>query len=378
MRERDENVFHQPKVGDVVLGRVVHKSYNEMMMDIGTKQEAVVPRREFGRSGIQADVNQEFYVKILGWDTTNERFVVSRRLCEQREFWEWLEHAKRTQEPVEGKIVAVVNKGVLVDIGLRAFLPQSQIAEKPSTDLSSLVGKRVRVLIRDVEPGQSRVVVSQRVLQEKEAEELRKRRFEEIQPDEVYEGVITRLVAYGAFVDLGGVEGLLHRSEMSYDRFFQHQKHFRVGQKISVYALSKNLQDFRIQLSLKPLLSDPWEEFIQKHSVGDIIQGPVRNIIDSGIFVQIIPGVEGFVHISDLTDQRLRHPSDFVSIGEEIQAKIVEIHPRERKVRLNKKAAEYVDESYKQYTESIEGKVLLGEFFEKTDDSRHHRRRRKR
>ncbi|MHA2610480.1 MAG: 30S ribosomal protein S1 [bacterium JZ-2024 1] len=377
MPEERSSIFKQPKIGDEVLGRVVYKSYNEILMDIGTKQEAVMPQREFGRSGSKAEVNQEFYVKVIGWDVTNERFVVSRRLCEQKEIWDWLEGARKREEPVEGKIISQVNKGFLVDIGIKAFLPQSQIDAKKE-HFSSLVGSKIRVLIREVEPRQGRVVVSQIALLEKEREEMKRKRFEEIQPGQIYEGTVTRILGYGLFVNLDGVEGLLHRSEMSYDRFFDHRKHYHPGDRIKVYVLSKDADNHRLQLSLKPLMTDPWVEFLKKFSVGDVIKGPVRNIIESGIFVQIIPGVEGFVHISDLSDRPLKHPSDAVSLGEEISAKIVEIHQGTRKVRLSKKAAEYSSEAWKEYTESVEGKVLLGEFFTRADDSRRNRRHRKR
>ncbi|MFN4182109.1 MAG: S1 RNA-binding domain-containing protein, partial [bacterium] len=306
-----------------------------------------------------------------------ERFVVSRRLCEQKEIWGWLEDARKREEPVEGKIIAQVNKGFLVDLGIKAFLPQSQVDAKKE-DFSSLVGSKIRVLIREVEPGQGRVVVSQTALLEKEKEEMKRKRFEEIQEGQIYEGTVSRILGYGLFVDLDGVEGLLHRSEISYDRFFDHKKHYHIGDRIKVCVLSKNADNRRLQLSLKPLMTDPWEEFLKKFSVGDIIRGPVRNIIESGIFVQIIPGVEGFVHISDISDRPLKHPSEAVSIGEEISAKIVEIRQDIRKVRLSKKAAEYTSEAWKEYTESIEGKVLLGEFFTRADDSRRNRRHRKR
>jgi len=365
----EETHFVEPKMGDVILARVVMETDEGWLMDIGAKQEALLPEREAGRVGKRAKPNEEFKVKVIGRDPNSEQFFVSRRLVEQENLWEEFEEDKRRGTIRTGKVIKAVEKGLIVDIGYRAFLPQSHIDFKPVRNLQDWYGKEIEVKIIEVEPERSRIVVSRRLVLEEQQNQHRKARMEEIQPGSVLTGRVAKIVSFGAFIDLGsGVQGLLHATQIAWGRNVAPSSCLKVGDEIQVKVLSKDVASGRVSLSLKALTQDPWDDLAKRVHVGDVLEGVVSQIARkrNGVFVKIADGVEGWVHISELSDDRVRDPEEVLKVGQKVQVKVLEFSAPQRRLRLSIKGATAVEEKSDAYYQSADGQASLGDFWQKS------------
>ncbi len=372
----EETHFAEPRIGDVILGRVVMETDKGWLMDIGAKQEALLPQREAGRAGKKARPNEEFKVKVIGRYPDSEQFQVSRRLVEQENLWEEFQEDMRRGTIHTGKVIKAVEKGLIVEIGYRAFLPQSHIDLKPVRNLQDWYGKEIEVKIIEVEPERSRIVVSRRLVLEEQQNQQKQARMNEIVVGSVLTGTVAKIVSFGAFVDLGsGIHGLLHATQIAWDRNVAPSSWFKVGDVIQVKVISKDAESGRVGLSLKALTSDPWNALAERVHVGDILEGVVTQIArkKNGVFVKIADGVEGWVHISEISDDRVSDPAEVLSIGQKVQVKVLEFSAPQRRLRLSIKGVSAVEEKTDAYYQSTDGQASLGDFWHKST-SRHSRR----
>ncbi len=343
------DLYQEPQIGDRVMARVVEVGEREMLLDIGAKQEALMLRRDFGREGKRAQVNDEFEVLVIDRDQETGQFLVSRRRIEEENLWNDLERWRDSGEAVEVQVVRQTKGGWLVDLGIiRGFLPRSQMDLKPVEKPDEWVGKTIQVQIVELDPEERRVVVSRRRLLEREIARQKEEAFQRIQVGQKYVGKVQKLMDYGAFVDLGGVTGLLHVSELAHQRVRRPAEILQEGQEIEVLVIGKDEERRRIQLSRKRLLRDPWEEFVARHAPGDVVEGKVVSIRSFGVFVELAEGVQGLLHRSEISALEEVKPEERFQVGQKIRVRILQMNAQKRSARLSTKGLldDSVEEKY--------------------------------
>jgi len=332
--------------GDIVEGRVVHVGSDEVLVDVGYKTEGRIPASELGlRPGqTPADVlrvDDNIAVQVLRIDEGEGTVVLSKRRADERQAWEQLTAKFEAGEPVEAEVTARVKGGLLVDLGVRGFVPASHVDRTFVDNLEQYVGQRLRFRILELDRQKRNVVLSRKELLEEELARAKERAFSQLQEGQVVSGIVRRLTDFGAFVDIGGgVEGLLHVSEMAWSRVRHPQDVLHEGQEIKVKILGIDRERERISLSLKETLPDPWSTVADRYAVGQIVEGEVTRIVDFGAFVKLEDGIEGLVHISQLADRRVENPSEVVQPGQRVKAKIVNLDPSARRIGLSIRAAQ--------------------------------------
>lgn len=331
--------------GQLVEGTVVEINERGIYVDVNYKSDGFIPLRELSTSDVSdphdvVELDEEIKVVVLTLEDEEGNMVLSRKRAEEEEAWERIEKSHAEDEIIEAEITKEVKGGLVADVGLRGFIPASHVAIGYVEDLSQYVGDALRLKVIEVDRGNNNVVLSHKEVLEKEREKQKEQTLAELEEDEKVTGRVTKLVDFGAFVDLGGIEGLLHISEMSWGRIGHPSDVLEEGEEIEVKVLDVDRENERISLGLKQLLPDPWEEFADRHYEGEVIEGTITKIVDFGAFMEIEDGIEGLIHISQLSQRHVETPDEVVEVGQERDAKIINIDPDDKRVGLSLKELE--------------------------------------
>jgi len=326
--------------GSMVRGKVIQVKDDEVLVDVGGKSEGIIPLRELSIRNISSakellEPGDDIDVVVVRSETDEGTMILSKRRADQIKAWDGLEQAFREATELHGEVVQVVKGGVLVDVGARGFVPASLIERGYVNNLEKYLGKVLRLRVIDLDRNKNKVVLSQKVLLEEAYEAAKKSLWETIEPEQRRRGVVRRLTDFGAFIDLGGADGLLHISEMSWTHIDHPSEILQEGDEVEVFVLGVDHDRQRISLGLKQILPSPWQLAADKYSVGQIVNGRVVRIVPFGAFVQIEPGVEGLVHISQLADYRVEKVDDVVQVNDEIPVKILDFKPQDQRMSLS-------------------------------------------
>ncbi|MBU4287919.1 MAG: 30S ribosomal protein S1 [Proteobacteria bacterium] len=359
-----EESFKRFAEGEVVNGRIISVDKDYILVDIGYKSEGRIRINEFKdeKGDMHVNIGDDVEVMVEFWDEEEERVILSKEKADKVKVWEEIKKTYDEDGTVEGVILSRVKGGFSVDIGVQAFLPGSQADLRPIRNLDDLVGKKLEFKILKYNRKRSNIVLSRRAILEHERETKRASTLEAIQEDKVVEGVVKNITEYGVFVDLGGVDGLLHITDISWGRVKHPSELFSVGDKITVKILSLDMERERVSLGMKQLVEDPWLAAKEKYSLGSRITGKVVSLTDYGAFVELEEGIEGLIHVSEMSwTRKIRHPSKVVSIGDMVDTVVLDIKPENRRISLGMKQVvpnpwDVISEKYPTGT-TIEGKI---------------------
>ncbi|MHB1377761.1 MAG: 30S ribosomal protein S1, partial [Candidatus Humimicrobiaceae bacterium] len=330
--------------GDILKGRVVKIDKDEVLVDVGFKSEGVIPMNELSiRNSVKPDevlsLEDEIEIMVLQKEDQEGRLILSKKRAEVEKSFDKIESVYQNDETVEGQVIEYVKGGLILDIGLRGFLPASLIDIKKTRDLSSYIGERYACKIIEVDRNRNNVVLSRKAIIEDERKEQRKEVLDNIEVGQVRTGIITSIADFGAFVDVDGIDGLIHISELSWNHVKHPSEVVKVGQEVNVEILDIDCEKQRLSLGLKQTLKDPWVEKIKTYKIGDVIEGKVTRIVKFGLFVQIQEDMEGLVHISELSVEPVKKPSDVAKIGDDLVVKIIDIDFDKRRMAFSIKQA---------------------------------------
>ena len=345
--------------GQLVHGTVVKIDRDEVLLDIGYKSEGVIPARELS---IRNDVNpaeivamgEQVEALVLTKEDKEGRLVLSKKRAQYERAWGDIEAKKESDAVVEGPVIEVVKGGLIVDIGLRGFLPASLVELRRVRDLQPYVGTVVQAKIIELDKNRNNVVLSRRAYLEENQKETRDNFLTNLKVGEVRSGTISSVVSFGAFVDLGGMDGLIHVSELSWKHVDHPGSVVAVGDPVTVQVLDVDFSRERISLSLKATQQDPWAEFAEGHAVGQLVYGRVTKLVQFGAFVQVGDGIEGLVHISEMSAHHVENPADIVTPGEELWVKIIDLDLPRRRISLSIKQAAEGGELAAEYREHFD------------------------
>jgi small subunit ribosomal protein S1 len=338
--------------GEVVRGRVVHVGSSEVLVDVGYKSEGAIPIEEFHRHGGLPKVGEEIEVYLEAKEDSEGLIVLSKDKADKIKVWDAITQAYEKGSPVEGRVVEVVKGGLSVDVGVKAFLPGSQVDLRPVKNLASLIGQPVRARVIKLNRRRGNVVLSRRAVLEEEREEKKKHTLEVLAEGMVLTGTVKNITDYGAFIDLGGIDGLLHVTDMSWGRVGHPSEIFQVGDQVEVVVLHFDRESGRVSLGYKQKSSDPWERVEQTYAPGTKVRGRVVSLTNYGAFVELEAGVEGLVHVSEMSwTRRVRHPSKIVNVGDEVEVMVLDVNRSAKRISLGMKQVEpdpwaTIDERY--------------------------------
>jgi small subunit ribosomal protein S1 len=344
--------------GDLVKGTVVKIDRDEVLLDIGFKSEGVIPSRELS---IRNDVNpseivsigEEIEALVLQKEDKEGRLVLSKKRAQYEKAWANIEDLKNRNQVVSGLVIEVVKGGLIVDIGLRGFLPASLVEQRRVRDLQPYIGKTVEARIIELDRNRNNVVLSRRAWLEESQKEQRGDFLTNLKPGERRRGHISSVVNFGAFVDLGGMDGLIHVSELSWNHIEHPSQVVAVGDEVEVEVMEVDYSKERISLSLRKTQSDPWQVFADGHAVNQLVYGRITKLVPFGVFVQVGEGIEGLVHISEIAAHHVESPDQVVAVGEELWVKIIELDTARRRISLSIKGAADGGEVSEEYREAF-------------------------
>ncbi len=348
--------------GEVVHGRVVEVRDSEVLVDIGYKSEGTIAMEEFRHAGTLPKVGDEIEVYLESKEDSEGLIVLSKDKADKIKVWDAISKSHDSGTPVEGKVVEVVKGGLSVDVGVRAFLPGSQVDLRPVKNLASMLGQLIRAKVIKLNRRRGNVVLSRRAVLEEEREEKRKHTLSVLSEGMVLTGAVKNITDYGAFIDLGGIDGLLHVTDMSWGRVGHPSEIFQIGDQVEVVVLHFDRETGRVSLGYKQKSSDPWAVVDERYPVGAKAQGRVVSLTNYGAFVELEPGVEGLVHVSEMSwTRRVRHPSKLVNVGDMVDVMVLDVNKATKRISLGMKQVEAdpwatIDERYKP-GERVEGKV---------------------
>jgi small subunit ribosomal protein S1 len=330
--------------GSIVEGVIVKVDADEVLLDIGFKSEGVIPSRELS---IKHDVNPHEVVAVgdivealvLQKEDKEGRLILSKKRAQYERAWGKIEEIFTNDSTVTGTVIEVVKGGLILDIGLRGFLPASLVEMRRVRDLHPFVGQELECKVIELDKNRNNVVLSRRKFLEETQSEFRKEFLETLQKGEVRKGTVSSIVNFGAFVDLGGVDGLVHVSELSWKHIEHPGEIVEVGQEVEVEVLDVDLERERVSLSLKATQEDPWRQFARQHYVGEFIEGNVTKLVPFGAFVKVEDGIEGLIHISELAEAHVEVPEQVVKVNDTITVKIIDIDDARRRISLSLKQA---------------------------------------
>jgi small subunit ribosomal protein S1 len=331
--------------GDVVTGKVVRIDKDEVLIDIGFKSEGVIPINELSirRSVDPSDevqLGEEVDALVLTKEDQDGRLILSKKRARFERAWRRIEGAADSGEPVEGNVIEVVKGGLIIDLGVRGFLPASLVDIRRVHNLDEYLGQKIECKVIELNRSRNNVVLSRRAVLEEERKEARQMILDRLQKGEVVEGTISNIVDFGAFVDLDGIDGLIHISELSWGHVNHPSEVLTIGQTVAVKVLDIDRDRQRISLGLKQTQEDPWQRVVNTYSVGDVLEGKVTKVVAFGAFVEVVEGVEGLVHISELAQHHVENPRDIVNPGDVGRVKILEIDDERRRLSLSLKRVE--------------------------------------
>jgi small subunit ribosomal protein S1 len=330
--------------GDIVEGTIVKVDRDEVLLDIGYKTEGVIPSRELS---IKHDVDpnevvavgDEVEALVLQKEDKEGRLILSKKRAQYERAWGTIEQLKDNDEPVKGTVIEVVKGGLILDIGLRGFLPASLVEMRRVRDLQPYVGKEIEAKIIELDKNRNNVVLSRRAWLEQTQSAVRSEFLNQLAKGQIRSGQVSSIVNFGAFVDLGGVDGLVHVSELSWKHIDHPSEVVEVGQEVKVEVLDVDLDRERVSLSLKATQEDPWRQFARTHQIGQIVPGKVTKLVPFGAFVRVDEGIEGLVHISELAERHVEVPEQVVQVGNDVMVKVIDIDLDRRRISLSLKQA---------------------------------------
>ncbi|WP_162606734.1 30S ribosomal protein S1 [Ligilactobacillus salivarius] len=341
------NSVKEVKVGDVVKGEVLTiDESNQVIVGIeNTGVEGVVPVRELS---VNADKVADTYkagdmldlvvIARIGSDKEGGSYLLSQRRLEARRVWNEIEDKFKAGETIKAPVTQVVKGGLVVDAGVRGFVPASMVSDHFVEDLNQFKGQELELKIVEIEPSDNRLILSRKELVQAERKAKRQAVMEKLVAGDVVEGKVARLTNFGAFIDLGGVDGLVHVSEISYERVNKPADALKVGQEVKVKVLSVDAEKGRISLSIKQTLPEPWEQVPEQVAEGDVLEGIVKRLTSFGAFVEVLPGVEGLVHISQISHKHIATPNEVLTSGEKVQVKVLSVDAADHRLALSIKA----------------------------------------
>jgi len=347
--------------GDIVEGTVVKVDRDEVLLDIGYKTEGVILSRELS---IKHDVDPEEIVAVgdeiealvLQKEDKEGRLLLSKKRAQYERAWGQIEKIKEEDGVVTGSVIEVVKGGLILDIGLRGFLPASLVEMRRVRDLQPYVGRELEAKIIELDKNRNNVVLSRRAWLEQTQSEVRTNFLQTLQKGQVRSGVVSSIVNFGAFVDLGGVDGLVHVSELSWKHIDHPSEVVEVGQEVTVEVLDVDFDRERVSLSLKATQEDPWQAFARAHAIGQVVPGKVTKLVPFGAFVRVEDGIEGLVHISELAQRHVEVPEQVAKVGDEVFVKVIDIDLDRRRISLSlKQANEGVDPNSEDFDPSLYG-----------------------
>ncbi|HWF59962.1 MAG TPA: 30S ribosomal protein S1 [Nitrospira sp.] len=355
-----EETFRNLEEGTITEGRVVALTKDKVVVDIGYKSEGMIPSDQFSSEELHSiKIGDRLQVYIEECEDADGNLVLSKEKADKMKIWEELEKLYKEEKSIEGKIVSRIKGGMMVDIGVKAFLPGSQIDLHPVRDLDGLVGKTFPLKIIKINHRRGNVVVSRRVLLEETRDKKRQTTLANLKEGQLIQGTVKNITDYGSFIDLGGIDGLLHITDMSWGRVGHPSELFMVGDKVEVTVLKYDRETGRISLGLKQKSADPWTNVAGKYPIGTRVRGRVVSLTDYGAFVELEPGVEGLVHVSEMSwTHEVRHPSRVVAVGDQVEAAVLNVDPASRKISLGMK------QTAPNPWDMIEGKYPIGTHIE--------------
>jgi small subunit ribosomal protein S1 len=331
--------------GDLVTGKVVRIDHDEVLLDIGYKSEGVIPTKELSirhdvDPGDEVKIGDEVEALVLQKEDKEGRLILSKKRAQYERAWGRIEKIMAEGGTITGPVIEVVKGGLILDIGLRGFLPASLVELRRVRDLHPYVGQQLECKIIELDRNRNNVVLSRRAFLEESQSEGRKKFLESLQKGERRKGTVSSIVNFGAFVDLGGVDGLVHVSELSWRHVEHPSEVVAVGQEVEVEVLDVDMERERVSLSLKATQADPWKEFEAKHRAGQVIEGEVTKIVPFGAFVRVAEGIEGLVHISKLSEQHVESADQVVQVGERVRVRVEDVDVARRRVSLSMRGVE--------------------------------------
>ena len=336
----DASVLIDFKDGDIVEGDVVRIDKDEVLVDIGYKSEGLIPSNELSiRKGADphdiVELGQHIEALVLQKEDQDGRLILSAKRAAFEKAWNRVQESYEDQRTVQGPVIEVVKGGLIVDIGLRGFLPASLVDIRRVRNLEAFLGDKLECKVIELNRSRNNVVLSRRAVLEEERKEERDRILTSLQEGDVVEGTVSNLVDFGAFVDLEGIDGLIHISELSWNHVDHPSEVVEVGEKVKVKVLEVDRERERISLGLKQTRKDPWQEIVERVSVGEQIPGRVTKLVSFGAFVEVAEGVEGLIHISELAEHHVETPDEIVRSGDEVDARIIDVDARRRRLSLS-------------------------------------------
>src|SRR5438128_8484257 len=337
--------FRTIEEGEVVTGHVVRIDKDEVLVDIGYKSEGVIPAGELSiRKSVdpkdEVHLGEEVDAMVLTKEDQDGRLIMAKKRARFEKAWRRIETAAESGEPVEGTVIEVVKGGLIIDLGVRGFLPASLVDIRRVPNLDEYMGTKIETKVIELNRSRNNVVLSRRAVLEEERKEVRQQILDKLEPGLVVEGQISNIVDFGAFVDLNGIDGLIHISELSWSHVNHPSEILSIGDTVRIKVLDIDRDRQRISLGLKQTQEDPWQRVISTHRPGDVLEGTVTKVVAFGAFVEILPGVEGLVHISELADHHVENPSEVVEPGSKLNVKILEIDEERRRLSLSIKRVE--------------------------------------
>ena len=347
--------------GDIVEGTVVKVDHDEVLLDIGYKTEGVILARELSiKHDVDPDeivsLGDEIEALVLQKEDKEGRLLLSKKRAQYERAWGTIERVKEEDGVVTGTVIEVVKGGLILDIGLRGFLPASLVEMRRVRDLQPYVGRELEAKIIELDKNRNNVVLSRRAYLEQTQSEVRTNFLQTLQKGQVRTGVVSSIVNFGAFVDLGGVDGLVHVSELSWKHIDHPSEVVEVGNEVTVEVLDVDFDRERVSLSLKATQEDPWQAFARTHAIGQVVPGKVTKLVPFGAFVRVEDGIEGLVHISELAQRHVEVPEQVAKVGDEVFVKVIDIDLDRRRISLSlKQANEGVDPNSEDFDPSLYG-----------------------
>jgi small subunit ribosomal protein S1 len=350
--------IHPFNEGDVVSGKVVRIDQDEVLVDIGYKSEGVIPSNELSiRKSVdpaeEVELGEEVDALVLTKEDQEGRLILSKKRARFEKAWRKIEHASESGEVVPGTVIEVVKGGLILDLGVRGFLPASLVDIRRVQNLDEFMGQTLEAKVIELNRSRNNVVLSRRAVLEEERKEVREQILGNLEPGQVVEGKISNIVDFGAFVDLEGIDGLIHISELSWSHVNHPSEVVSIGDTVRVKVLDIDRDRQRISLGLKQTQEDPWQKVLNEYKEGDTVEGKVTKIVAFGAFVQILPGVEGLVHISELAQHHVESPAEVVRPGDELKVKILEVDDSRRRLSLSVKRVEGQELPTREVTDDV-------------------------
>lgn len=333
------------KKGAIVTGKVVKVEQDQAIVDVGYKYDGTIPLRELSNVKLEnandaVQVGQELQLKVVSIDDNKALMTLSKRLVDSEKMWDILQAKLESKETIEAKVSEVVKGGLVVDLGVRGFVPASMVERTFVEDFSAYKGRTLRLRVKEIDREKNKVVLSQKDILDEEFEASKQNVLSTLSVGQIVEGTVQRLTQFGAFVDIGGVDGLVHVSELAWNRVEKPSDIVKEGDQVKVQILKLDLQNKKISLSIKATLAGPWQQVEQQFQVGQIVSGTVKRLATFGAFIEIAPGVEGLVHISQIAHKHIATPHEVLKEGQQVEAKILDIVISEKRISLSIKETE--------------------------------------